>query len=947
MVDQLSSFAAEVTRVAREVGTDGKLGGQADVRGVAGTWKDLTESVNFMAGNLTAQVRNIAEVTTAVASGDLSKKITVEVRGEILELKYTINIMVDQLRLFAAEVTRVAREVGSEGKLGGQADVRGVAGTWKDLTNNVNTMAANLTAQVRNIAEVTTAVARGDLSKKVTVDVRGEILELKNTVNTMVDQLNSFASEVTRVAREVGTEGNLGGQATVKGVGGTWKDLTDSVNFMARNLTNQVRGIARIVTAVAKGDLNEKLLVEAKGEIGELADTINNMIDTLAMFADQVTTVAREVGVEGKLGGQARVPGAAGTWRDLTDNVNLLAANLTTQLRAIADVATAVTKGDLTRSIQVDAQGEVAIVKDNINEMIRNLKDTTSRNEEQDWLKTNLTKFTRMLQGQRDLLTVAKLILSELAPVVPAQQGVFYVMDKSGQEEELKLLASYACREENGVKTSFKLGESLVGQAALEKQRILLTDAPSDYVKISSALGAARPMNIMVLPILFEGEVKAVMELSSLERFNSTHQAFLDQLAESIGIVLNTVEANTRTENLLTQSQSLATELQNRQEELQKTNLELAEKARSNLAKDRFLAMLSHELRTPLTPVLTSAIALENERALPEPIRDSLQMIRRNVELEARLIDDLLDLTRIERGKVQLNFEVVDAHSLLHNALEICQAEIDRKRLVPSLNLGAQKVHLRADPARLQQIFWNLINNAVKFTPSEGQIFISTTNDSNGQLRVEVADTGLGIEPESLPKIFDAFEQGGRTQLGGLGLGLAISRALVEAHKGTITAQSAGRNKGSTFRLVFSTCEKAPVQIPPAVSPRAAERQAMRILLVEDHEDTNRSLTNLLRRRGYHVQSAIDLQSALELNEKEQFDVLISDLALPDGSGIDLIQKLQSRRPIFGIALTGFGMEEDIRKGREAGFKHHLVKPIDLNKLDLLIQQSVNSPPAQ
>ena len=944
MVDQLSSFASEVTRVAREVGTEGKLGGQADVRGVAGTWKDLTESVNSMAGNLTAQVRNIAEVTTAVANGDLSKKITVDVRGEILELKYTINTMVDQLRSFASEVTRVAREVGTDGKLGGQADVRGVAGTWQDLTNNVNMMAGNLTAQVRNIAEVTTAVARGDLSKKVTVDVKGEILELKNTVNTMVDQLNSFASEVTRVAREVGTEGELGGQATVKGVGGTWKDLTDSVNFMARNLTNQVRGIAKIVTAVAKGDLNQKLLVEAKGEIGELADTINNMIDTLATFADQVTTVAREVGVDGKLGGQANVPGAAGTWRDLTDNVNRLAANLTTQLRAIANVATAVTKGDLTRSIQVEAQGEVAAVKDNINEMIRNLKDTTLRNQEQDWLKTNLTKFTRMLQGQRDLLAVGKLILSELAPVVPAQQGVFYIIDKSGPEPELKLLASYACREESGLKASLKLGESLVGQAALEKHRVLLNDAPSDYVKVSSALGAGRPMNIVVLPILFEGEVKAVMELSSLERFNSTHQAFLDQLTESIGIVLHTIEANTRTENLLKQSQSLASELQNRQEELQKTNLELAEKARSNLAKDQFLAMLSHELRTPLTPVLASALALESEPALPQDVHESLHMIRRNVELEARLIDDLLDLTRIDRGKVQLNFEIVDAHTLLQNALEICQAEIDRKHLRRSLNLGARKVHLRADPARLQQIFWNLINNAVKFTPSDGQISISTSNDSNGRLRVEIADTGLGIEAESLPKIFDAFEQGGRTQLGGLGLGLAISKALVEAHKGTIIAQSGGRNKGSTFTLVFPTSEKAAAQIAPAALPRLSEHHAMRILLVEDHEDSNRSLTNLLRRRGYHVQSALNCQSALELSAKEQFDVLISDLALPDGSGIDLMQTLQSKRPILGIALTGFGMENDIRKCREAGFQHHLVKPIDLNRLDLLIQEGAAEP---
>src|SRR5579871_3633824 len=429
MVDQLNAFAGEVTRVAREVGTDGKLGGQAQVPGVAGTWKDLTDNVNFMASNLTGQVRNIAEVATAVAKGDLSKKITVDVKGEILELKDTINTMVDQLRSFASEVTRVAREVGTEGKLGGQADVRGLAGTWKDLTDNVNFMAGNLTGQVRNIAAVTTAVANGDLTKKITVDVKGEILELKNTVNTMVDQLSSFADEVTRVAREVGTEGKLGGQAEVKGVSGTWKDLTDNVNFMASNLTNQVRGIAKVVTAVAKGDLKRKLLVEAKGEIAELADTINSMIETLATFADQVTTVAREVGVEGKLGGQASVPGAAGTWKDLTDNVNQLAANLTTQVRAIAEVATAVTKGDLTRSIKVEAKGEVAELKDNINTMIDNLRLTTDHNTEQDWLKTNLAKFTGMLQGQRDLSTVGKMLLSELAPLVDAQQGTVYQME--------------------------------------------------------------------------------------------------------------------------------------------------------------------------------------------------------------------------------------------------------------------------------------------------------------------------------------------------------------------------------------------------------------------------------------------------------------------------------------------------------------------------------------
>jgi signal transduction histidine kinase/HAMP domain-containing protein len=694
-----------------------------------------------------------------------------------------------------------------------------------------------------------------------------------------------------------------------------------------------------VVTAVANGDLKRKLFLEAKGEIAELAETINNMIDTLATFADQVTTVAREVGVEGKLGGQANVPGAAGTWRDLTDNVNRVAANLTTQLRAIADVATAVTKGDLTRSIQVEAQGEVAFVKDNINEMIRNLRDTTLRNEEQDWLKTNLTKFTRMLQGQRDFLTVGKLILSELAPLVSAQQGAFYMIDNSNGESELKLLASYASQEGDSAKNRFKLGESLVGQAALEKRRILLTNVPNNYPKVSSGLGEFHPTGIVVLPILFEGQVKAVMELSTVDRFGPTDLAFLDQLIESIGIVLNTIEASTQTENLLKQSQSLAAELQ-------KTNLELEEKARSNLAKDQFLAMLSHELRTPLTPVLASALALESEPELPKEIQESLQMIRRNVELEARLIDDLLDLTRIDRGKVQLNFEVVDAHILLQNALDICQAEIDRKHLSRSLNLAAQKVHMRADPARLQQIFWNLINNAVKFTPKNGQIVITTSNDPGDQLRVEIADTGLGIEPEALPKIFDAFEQGGRSRMGGLGLGLAISKTLVEAHKGTITAQSAGRNEGSTFTLVFPTCEKAKTQIAPAVSPRLQERQPLRILLVEDHEDTNRSLANLLRRRGYQVQSALNFQSALNLGENAQFDVLISDLALPDGNGIDLVRKLHSQRPLLGIALTGFGMEADIRKSHDAGFKHHLVKPIDLNKLDSLIQESAATLPA-
>jgi CheY-like chemotaxis protein/signal transduction histidine kinase/HAMP domain-containing protein len=645
MVDQLSSFASEVTRVAREVGTEGKLGGQAEVRGVGGTWKDLTDNVNAMASNLTSQVRNIAEVTTAVANGDLSKKITVDVRGEILEVKQTVNTMVDQLNEFAAEVTRVAREVGTEGRLGGQADVRGAAGTWKDLTDSVNFMASNLTNQVRNIATVTTAVANGDLSKQITVDVKGELLELKSTINTMVDQLGTFASEVTRVAREVGTEGKLGGQAVVKGAGGTWKDLTDNVNSMADNLTNQVRGIARVVTDVANGNLRRKLVLDARGEIEQLAETINSMIDTLATFADQVTDVAREVGIEGKLGGQARVPGAAGTWRDLVDNVNRLAANLTTQVRAIADVATAVTKGDLSRSIDVEALGEVAVLKDHINEMIHNLRDTTDKNRAQDWLKTNVARFTRLLQGQSDLTTVSRTILSELAPVVHAQHGVFYVKDNGGPD--LTLLASYAYTERKHLANHFKPGEGLVGQCALERQPIVLTDVPGDYVQISSGLGEARPLTIVVLPVLFEGDVKAVIELASFHRFSEIQLSFLDQLTESLGIVLNTIAATMRTEELLKQSQSLAHELTVRQQELTETNARLEQHARSlQASEDRLrqqqdeLQQTNEELEQQQEELQQTNEELEEKGRLLAEQNEDVESKNREIELARAAIED-------------------------------------------------------------------------------------------------------------------------------------------------------------------------------------------------------------------------------------------------------------------------------------------------------------------
>jgi HAMP domain-containing protein/signal transduction histidine kinase/DNA-binding response OmpR family regulator len=780
MVDQLNSFASEVTRVAREVGTEGRLGGQANVRGVAGTWKDLTDNVNAMATNLTSQVRNIAEVTTAVANGDLSKKITVDVRGEILELKNTINTMVDQLNSFASEVTRVAREVGTEGKLGGQANVRGVAGTWKDLTDNVNFMAANLTGQVRNIAEVTTAVAKGDLSKKITVDVKGEILELKNTVNTMVDQLNSFASEVTRVAREVGTEGRLGGQANVPGVAGTWKDLTDNVNMMAANLTNQVRGIADVVTAVAQGNLRRKLTVEAKGEIAALANTINDMIDTLATFADQVTNVAREVGIEGKLGGQARVPGAAGLWRDLTDNVNQLAANLTNQVRAIAEVSTAVTKGDLTRSITVEASGEVAALKDNINEMIRNLKDQTLKNTEQDWLKTNLARFTRMLQGERDLTTVSNMVLSELAPLVNAQHGVFYVTDQDEDANTvLTLAASYAFNNRKHLANRFRLREGLIGQCAYEKSRILLTNVPSDYVHISSGLGEAPPLNVIVLPALFEGEVNAVIELASFSKFSETHQSFLNQLMESIGIVLNTIAANMRTEGLLKQSQLLTAELQaqqeelkktndrleqqantlrqseellrTKQEELQRTNAELEDKARllsaqnmqveaknreveqakreleekaeqlalTSKYKSEFLANMSHELRTPLNSLLIlSKLLAENSQGnlTGKQVEFAKSIYDAGSDLLG-LINDILDLSKIESGTVTLDIGETSFTSLRDHMTRTFSQIAQDKKLDFQIELDPELPRaVFTDDKRLQQIIKNLLSNAFKFT---------------------------------------------------------------------------------------------------------------------------------------------------------------------------------------------------------------------------------------
>ncbi len=895
MVDQLNAFAWEVTRVAREVGTEGKLGGQAQVPGVAGTWKDLTDNVNLMAGNLTAQVRNIAEVATAIANGDLSKKITVDVRGELLLLKDTLNTMVEQLRSFAAEVTRVAREVGTEGKLGAQAHVPGVAGTWKDLTDTVNVLAANLTTQVRNIAEVTTAVARGDLSRKITVDVKGEIFELKDTINTMVDQLNAFASEVTRVAREVGTEGKLGGQARVPGAAGTWKDLTDTVNNMATNLTEQVRGIVKVVTAVANGDLKLKLVMQSKGEVAALAETINNMIETLATFAEQVTTVAREVGVEGRLGGQAHVPGAAGTWKDLTGNVNLLAANLTTQVRAIAEVATAVTKGDLTRSIQVDARGEVAELKDNINTMIGNLRLTTERNVDQDWLKTNLAKFTTMLQGQRDLATVGRLLLTELTPLVNAQLGVLYRLDSS-DGGHLRLVSGYADDNTNGHPLTIRMGEGLIGQCAADKRRILISEPTNELVPIGSVSFKTVPRNVIVLPVLFENQLKAVIELASLKTFSALQIAFLEQLTDSFGTILNSIEATMQTEGLLKQSQELAAELQSQKRELQETNDQLEQKAQqlaernveverkndeieqarraleeqaSELAltskyKSEFLANMSHELRTPLNSVLILSQQLaENSdgNLVPRQVEFARTIHAAGADL-LNLITDILDLSKIESGTVTVEAEEIDLPNLIDAVSRQFRHEAERRQLDFDVSVDPRIGRsIVTDSKRLQQVLKNLMSNSLKFT-EQGSVTLQVSvaesgwspqhellNEASTVVAFEVTDTGIGIPLDKQKIIFEAFQQADAStsrKYGGTGLGLAICRELANLLGGELTLRSSP-GAGSTFTLylpiryagsVVARPQKRHIELQPSAYhqlSRIPERQTEQ--LPDDRQD--------------------------------------------------------------------------------------------------------------
>jgi signal transduction histidine kinase/HAMP domain-containing protein len=1038
MVDELSAFADEVTRVAREVGTEGKLGGQARVPRVGGTWRDLTDSVNSMAGNLTSQVRDVARVATAVAKGDLSQKITVDVKGEMLELKETLNTMVDQLSLFADEVTRVAREVGTEGNLGGQARVRGVSGTWDDLTSNVNVMASNLTAQVRSIAQVATAVARGDLSQRITVEARGEVAALAETINGMVDTLSAFADEVTRVAREVGTEGQLGGQAVVPNVAGTWKDLTENVNSMANNLTNQVRNIAQVTTAVAQGDLSKKIDVDARGEILELKTTINTMVDQLSAFAAEVTRVAKEVGSEGRLGGQAEVEGVSGTWKRLTENVNELAGNLTRQVRAIAEVTSAVATGDLTRSISVEARGEVADLKDNINAMVRSLRETTRANQEQEWLQTNLARIASMMQGHRDLTVVADLIMTELIPLVGAQHGTFFLAEPAGQGIRLRLIAGYGLRAEPDAPGQFKLGQSLIGQVAKTRKALLVTEVPADYVKVSSGLGEAAPANLMILPIVFEDQVLGVIEAGSFTPFSVVQRELMEQVMETIGVNVNTIIANARTDALLAESQRLAAELQartgelqSRQEDLQLSNADLEDKAaqlarqnrdieiknveieqaRQELEqrarqldmasryKSQFLANMSHELRTPLNSLLILArlLAQNPDQNLTAKQVEYAKVIHSSGTDLLQLINDILDLSRVEAGKMELHPERFALRDLLEDLRTIFRPLTTEKGLrfaamPPPPDVPAE---LFTDRQRLRQILHNLLSNAVKFTES-GLVELRIRRAAQAELPVlgagpviafSVSDTGIGISDQNLEAIFGAFQQGDGTtsrRYGGTGLGLAICRELGASLGGLITAEST-LGEGSTFTLLLPVSlpgggddggaaaeggqpgqngqarqaagqEQAqpgpgggqqgehgpamPAMAEPGQGSAAGRYDDLRgkkVLIVDDDLRNAFAISSVLELYGLTVMHVPDGQAGIDLlRASGEVDIVLMDVMMPELDGYATTAAIRNIPGLSGlpvIAVTARAMHGDRDKSISAGANDYVTKPVDTEEL--------------
>ena len=902
----------------------------------------------------------LLSVLSDVEHGDFSVRMPLGWTGVAGKIADRLNNIIAANETLGTELVKVSRVVGKEGKLSQRLALRGSDQVWFAAAESVNSLIEDLARPTSEMQRVVGAVADGDLSKKITGDVHGELLELKNTVNAMVDQLNGFVSEVTRVVRDVGTEGKLGQAAAVTiEVAGVWKDLTDNVNLMAGNLTGQVRNIAEVTTAVANGDLSKKISADVKGEFLELKNTVNAMVDQLNRFASEVTRVAREVGVEGKLGGQAQSAEVAGVWKDLTDNVNQLAANLTNQVRAISDVATAVTDGDLTRQVGVEASGEVAVLKDKLNEMIRNLRETTRQNTEQDWLKTNLERFTRMLQGQRDMATVSSMILSELAPLLSAQHGVFYalVSPDGGGEPVLQYQAGYGYKERKHLANQFRLGEGLVGQCAQEKERILLTDVPSDYIRINSGLGESQPLNIIVLPILFEGSVRAVVELASFSRFSLTHQAFLDQLTESIGLVLNTIEANTLTENLLKQAQSQAQELQSRQEDLRSSNEDLARQASrlaeqnieveaknqeverakrlveekaeqlavSSAFKSEFFSNMSHELRTPLNSLLILAGELKanaTENLTEEQLQYATVIQSSGTDL-LRLLNDVLDLAKVESGTVTLevsDVQLVDLQEALEHEF---RPVADEQGLSFSVKLAQGLApNIPTDPGRLRQVLANLLANAFKFTES-GEVTVRVGRPDNGWspangnlggadevTAFSITDTGIGIAPELQERIFEAFAQAdGITarQYGGTGLGLSISRELVALLGGEITLTSTP-GEGSTFTVYLPSgrnghsataipqARQAPTPRHSLLSDRStgAELAGKKALVVDDDFGNIFAITTLLERGGLKVISAKSGADGVAVLERTpDIDIVLVDIMMPLMDGYDTMRAMR------------------------------------------------------
>ncbi|WP_025273307.1 HAMP domain-containing protein [Haloglycomyces albus] len=1004
MVDQLSSFADEVTRVAREVGSQGKLGGQANVKGVSGIWKDLTENVNLMASNLTAQVRNISDFATAVAKGDLDQQITVDAQGEMLRLKNTLNSMVNQLDKFADEVTRVAKEVGTDGKLGGQANVPGVSGIWKDLTENVNGMASNLTAQVRNISDFASTVAAGDLSGQITVDAQGEILELKNTLNSMAGQLSQFAFEVTRVAREVGTEGKLGGQANVPGVSGIWKDLTDNVNSMASNLTAQVRNISSVTTAVAAGDLTGQITVDAQGEILALKNTVNKMVNQLSGFADEVIRVAKEVGVEGNLGGQAKVTGASGTWLALTENVNSLAATLTTQLRGIANVAHAVARGDLTQSIDFPAAGEVADLTDSINQMIQALRQKTAENADADWLNSNLAQVSGQLQGHRNIEHVTAMILETVTPLIEAQTSSFYVRDEDVEGDVVYRLAAVYGRDEPRARQTIYQNEGLVGQAAASKRTILLNDIPEGYMDISSSLGSAPPKSLVILPVQFNDKVRGVIEMASFNEFSSLHRRFLDNLASNIGVALTTIHGNIRTELLLKESQRMAQELQQTAEQLQTTNADLEQQTkllakqnrtvedknreveaarrdieatadqleRASRYKTEFLANVSHELRTPLNSLLLLArlLAENPDNNLNEQQINFATTIYNAGSDLLSLIDDILDLSKIEAGRMDVSLHEVNLSDIFNDLEATFRPQVEDKGLDFGLSLDPRLPrYLTTDGQKLQQVLRNLLANAVKFT-AEGSVSLEVSRlEHNPQPGVEslanaehvyafrVHDTGIGVPEDKHNSIFEPFRQaatGSGKQFGGTGLGLSISSSLSEMLGGAVYIEHTSE-AGSTFTLLVPGISQRPAitagddneALPTnAVTTDILTEtdttvqhnlEGMELLIVDDDIRNVFALTAALERHGLIVHHADNGRNGIEeLREYPGTSMILMDSMMPVMDGNETTRTLRAM-PEYAeipiIFLSAQAHTEYHEKAREAGADGYLTKPVDLDQL--------------